>query len=96
MRIRALDRLGGPGARNRPDGASGESKVEVIMTPDDYVGRSKALRIELERIRNLLDERAKAVELGIQPSAALGSKLQADWDNVLESIKQLEKKFWGK
>ena len=95
MRVSALDRPGGPEARNRPGGVSDYGGFEMGMTPEDYRGRSNALGKELERICRLLDERAKALDKGVQPSEELGRKLQADWDSVLERIKELERQFWG-
>ncbi len=65
------------------------------MTPEDYRGKSNALGKELKRICGILDERAKALDKGVQPSEKLGRKLQADWDSVLERFKELERRFWG-
>lgn len=69
------------------------------MTGEEYVGRLKVLRNELERIRGLMDEQAKYVESGIASYSQSGveqnlnKKVSDDLENVIGRFKKLEDDF---
>ncbi|MEX3946027.1 hypothetical protein AB4Y44_42320 [Paraburkholderia sp. BR10937] len=66
------------------------------MTPDDYVGRSQAIRKEIERCRDLLDDAARAyAEKGVLSSVDLLARVHRDLDDALRRLKDLDDEFVG-
>ena len=66
------------------------------MTPKEYAGRSNALSVEMNRIREILDSAAVAkAERGIERAPDLLRKTHADLDKVVARFKALDIEFWG-
>lgn len=66
------------------------------MSPQDYFGRSNALKIEMLRIRAILDWHAYAKALGVaSDDNPLIQKTLRDQDDLIERFKALEREFWG-
>jgi len=66
------------------------------MTPEEYVGRSNALSVEMNRIRGILDSAAIARgKYGIERAPNLIRKTHAELDKLVERFKALDIEFWG-
>ena len=66
------------------------------MTAEEYIGRSNALRLEMARIREILDWHAHAKAKGITTDAApLIKKTYLELDDAVRLIRELDQEFWG-
>jgi hypothetical protein len=66
------------------------------LTPEQYAGKAKALIVELDRCRQILDSAAIAEDkYGIKPNQALLTKVRADWHDVVRRLNELDDAFWG-